>query len=197
MAFNLKTFTATIGRYGLASPNKFQVAIVGSDKLTHESLNLMCESVSIAGRSVQSIMDLRYGQRREIAYNAPVYNPITLSFLCTGEYREKDYFDRWNNSIVNSATGFDVAYYKDYIGSMTVTTLDKNGEKNEKTSYEIKYEEVYPKDITAIELNHSTTNATVKLTVTMNYSKWTTKSIPHDTKVFKPSSAQYDYEYNQ
>jgi len=179
MAFNLKTFTATIGRYGLASPNKFQVAIVGSDKLTHESLNLMCESVSIAGRSVQSIMDLRYGQRREIAYNAPVYNPITLSFLCTGEYREKDYFDRWNNSIVNSATGFDVAYYKDYIGSMTVTTLDKNGEKNEKTSYEIKYEEVYPKDITAIELNHSTTNATVKLTVTMNYSKWTTKSIPH------------------
>ena len=179
MAFNLKTFTATIGRYGLASPNKFQVAIVGSDKLTHESLNLMCESVSIAGRSVQSIMDLRYGQRREIAYNAPVYNPITLSFLCTEKYREKDYFDRWNNSIVNSATGFDVAYYKDYIGSMTVTTLDKNGEKNEKTSYEIKYEEVYPKDITAIELNHSTTNATVKLTVTMNYSKWTTKSIPH------------------
>jgi len=179
MAFNLKTFTATIGRYGLASPNKFQVAIVGSDKLTHESLNLMCESVSIAGRSVQSIMDLRYGQRREIAYNAPVYNPITLSFLCTGEYREKDYFDRWNNSIVNSATGFDVAYYKDYIGSMTVTTLDKNGEKDEDSSYEIKYEEVYPKDITAIELNHSTTNATVKLTVTMNYSKWTTKSIPH------------------
>jgi len=183
MAFNLKTFTATIGRYGLASPNKFQVAIVGSDKLTHESLNLMCESVSIAGRSVQSIMDLRYGQRREIAYNAPVYNPITLSFLCTGEYREKDYFDRWNNSIVNSATGFDVAYYKDYIGSMTVTTLDKNGKKDE-NSYEIKYEEIYPKDITAIELNHSTTNATVKLSVTMNYSKWTTKKIPHkaDTK---------------
>ena len=179
MAFNLKAFTGAIGKYGLASPNKFQVAIFSPAMEDNTDLNLMCESVSIAGRSVQSIMDLRYGLRREIAYNAPVYNPITLSFLCTGEYREKDYFDRWNNKIVNSATGFDVAYYKDYIGSMTVTTLDKNGKSHEK-SYEIKYEEVYPKDITAIELNHSTTNATVKLTVTMNYSKWTTKKIPHN-----------------
>ena len=177
--FNLDSFTGAIGKYGLASPNKFQVAIFGpGGESSGEDINLMCESASIAGRSVQSIMDLRYGLRREIAYNAPVYNPITLSFLCTGEYREKDYFDRWNNKIVNSATGFDVAYYKDYIGSMTVTTLDKNGKPN-KNSYEIKYEEVYPKDITAIELNHSTTNATVKLTVTMNYSKWTTKSIPY------------------
>ena len=61
---------------------------------------------------------------------------------------------------------------------MTVTTLDKDGKKYNK-SYVIKYEEVYTKDITAIELNHATTNATVKLTVTMNYSKWTTESIPH------------------
>ena len=179
MAFNLDGFTSTIGKYGLASPNKFEVAIFGpGGGSSEEEINLMCESVSIAGRSVQSIMDLRYGQRREIAYNAPVYAPVNLTFLCTEKYREKDYFDRWNNSIVNSANGFDVAYYNDYIGSMTVTTLDKNGKKYDKSSYVIKYEEVYPKDITAIELNHATTNATVKLTVTMNYSKWTTNTIP-------------------
>ena len=179
MAFNLDGFTGTIGKYGLASPNKFEVAIFGPGTISSgEEINLMCESVSIAGRNVQSIMELRYGQRREIAYNAPVYAPINLTFLCTEKYREKDYFDRWNNSIVNSANGFDVAYYNDYIGSMTVTTLDKDGKKYDK-SYVIKYEEVYPKEIAAIELNHTTTNATVKLTVTMNYSKWTTESIPH------------------
>ena len=179
MAFNLDGFTGTIGKYGLASPNKFEVAIFGPGKISSgNEINLMCESVSLAGRNVQSIMDLRYGQRREVVYNAPVYAPVNLTFLCTEKYREKDYFDRWNNSIVNSANGFDVAYYNDYIGSMTVTTLDKDGKKYNK-SYVIKYEEVYPKDITAIELNHATTNATVKLTVTMNYSKWTTESIPH------------------
>ena len=179
MVFNLDGFTGTIGKYGLASPNKFEVAIFGPGTISSgEEINLMCESVSIAGRNVQSIMDLRYGQRREIAYNAPVYAPVNLTFLCTEKYREKDYFDKWNNKIVNSANGFDVAYYNDYIGSMTVTTLDKDGKKYNK-SYVIKYEEVYPKDITAIELNHATTNATVKLTVTMNYSKWTTKSIPY------------------
>ena len=178
MAFNLDGFTGTIGKYGLASPNKFEVAIFGPGKISSgNEINLMCESVSLAGRNVQSIMDLRYGQRREVVYNAPVYAPVNLTFLCTEKYREKDYFDRWNNSIVNSANGFDVAYYNDYIGSMTVTTLDKDGKKYDK-SYVIKYEEVYPKDITAIELNHTTTNATVKLTVTMNYSKWTTNTIP-------------------
>ena len=103
MAFNLDGFTGTIGKYGLASPNKFEVAIFGPGKISSgNEINLMCESVSIAGRNVQSIMDLRYGQRREIAYNAPVYAPVNLTFLCTEKYREKDYFDRWKGNLLIS-----------------------------------------------------------------------------------------------
>ena len=38
----------------------------------NRQLDFMCEQVDIAGRSVQSIMNLEYGIRREIAYNGPL-----------------------------------------------------------------------------------------------------------------------------
>ena len=191
VGFNVNGFASNIAKYGLASPNKFKVtinskmAITGaraeSTSGTDIGIALMCESVSLAGRSIQSIMDLRYGQRREIAYNAPVYPPINLTFLCSEDYREKDFFDRWNNSIVNSSNGFDVAYYDNYTGSMEIETLTREGKSGglgRKSTYKMTYHEAYPKDVTAIELSHSTQNSTAKFTVTMNYSKWTTDSIP-------------------
>jgi len=181
VGFNIKGFASNIAKYGLASPNKFKVKITHTFKnLSKDTTEiiLMCESVSLAGRNVQSIMDLRYGQRREIAYNAPVYPPINLTFLCSENYREKDFFDKWNNNIVNSSTGFDVAYYDNYIGEMEVEALPRSGKTGPLPGYKMKYHEAYPKDITAVELSHSTQNSTAKFTVTMNYSKWTTDSIP-------------------
>ena len=181
VGFNVNGFASNIAKYGLASPNKFKVKINQTKAISTNELDisiaLMCESVSLAGRSIQSIMDLRYGQRREIAYNAPVYPPINLTFLCSEDYREKDFFDRWNNSIVNSSNGFDVAYYDNYTGSMEIETLTREG-KGSESGYKMTYHEAYPKDVTAIELSHSTQNSTAKFTVTMNYSKWTTDSIP-------------------
>ena len=188
VGFNVNGFASNIAKYGLASPNKFKVTINSKMALTGASADstsetnigiaLMCESVSLAGRNVQSIMDLRYGQRREIVYNAPVYPPINLTFLCSEDYREKDFFDRWNNSIVNSSNGFDVAYYDNYTGSMEIETLTREGTSGPLPTYKMTYHEAYPKDVTAIELSHSTQNSTAKFTVTMNYSKWTTDSIP-------------------
>ena len=35
------------------------------------------------------------------------------------------------------------------------------------------YQECYPKTISAVELNHNTTNATARLTVEIQYSWWT------------------------
>ena len=56
----------------------------------------MCESAVLAGRNVQILLDRQYGLNREVAYNGPTYNPITLSFLCTKDYTEKRILDRIN-----------------------------------------------------------------------------------------------------
>ena len=174
--FNVSGFTSTISEMGLASPNKFKVVIAFPDKIkqentTLENLSLMVETISFQGRGVQTILDLQYGLRREIAYNAPVYQPITLSFLCSSELKEKQLLDKWNNFIVpnNNGKGFDVAYYKDYVGTLIVHLLDKDGET---VKYSQKYIEAYPKTVNAIELNHSTTNSVARITADFQYAYW-------------------------
>ena len=175
--FNVSGFTSTIKTLGLANPNKFKVEITFPEKVkidnsTSRNLSLMCETVSIQGRGVQTMLDLQYGLRKEIAYNAPVYQPITLSFLCSKELKEKQLLDKWNNYIVphdNKGKGFDVAYYNHYTGTITVTLLDSDG-KTPKYSQE--YIEAYPKTVNAIELNHSTQNSVARVTADFQYAYW-------------------------
>ena len=172
---NVANFQGALGAYGLQSPNKFLVEIYFPPGImgdfgvkTDPYLNLYCESASIAGRSLLSTVDRQYGRNREVVYNAPTYPPITLSFYCSEKLREKQLFDRWNELIVDSTKGYDVAYYKDYVRTMKVKTLDRTGD----VSHTMIYHECYPKTISAVELNHNTTNATARLTVEMQYSYW-------------------------
>ena len=177
--FDVANFSSRIAASGLASPNKFEVVFTnipgarnGAADLTQ--LSLMCDQVSLAGRDVQAILDLQYGIRRQVVYNAPAYTPLSLSFLCTDGMKEKRILDAWNNRCVNVTKGFNVAYYNDYIGELDVFVLDRSGKKR---TYHMHYHEVYPKTVTAIELNHGTTNATLRVTAEIQYAFWTTNSI--------------------
>ena len=179
MPYNVDKFTAQIASRGLASPNKFQVeftsvpsrALVGGGST--EDLNLMCESAALAGRNVQSLLDRQYGLNREIAYNGPTYQPLNLSFLCSKDLIEKRILDRWNNICVDISKGYDVAYYQDYIGEMKVSALDTHGKK----TFTLTSKEVWPKTVTAIELNHSTQNTPVRVSAELSYAYWESDDI--------------------
>ena len=174
-------FKSRISSAGLASPNKFEIEFsklpsgLSSTFGNPRDIALMVESVSIAGRNVQSVLDITYGYRREVPYNAPTYNPINISILCSEGLKEKIFFDRWNSLIVPQSNGFDNAYYDSIIGTMKVKTLDRT--LSATNTYEITYNEVYPKTVNSIEMNHSTQNATVRLGVEMAYSYWTTNRL--------------------
>ena len=183
MSFSVTEFTGTIGKLGLASPNKFEVAIHFPIGQRDKDFDIMCETATIAGRSVQSMLDIQYGIRRDIAYGAPQYTPLSLTFLCTKDLNEKRLLDQWNNTIVNVSRGWDVAYYKDYIGSVVVSVFDRTGQNK---IYEVKYFEAYPKTISQIDLSHGTTNNTLRVTAEFAYAWWendeSKKTVP------KPSS---------
>ena len=175
--FSVASFSSQISSHGLASPNKFEVifsAIPGTDAHERKQLNLMCDQVSLAGRDVQAVLDLQYGIRRQVVYNAPAYTPLSVSFICTDNMEEKRILDVWNNRCVNTTKGFDVAYYDDYVGHLDVYVLDRSGKKR---TYHMHYHEVYPKTVTAIELNHGTTNAALRVTAEIQYAYWSTSDI--------------------
>ena len=175
--FTISEFAGKLSTFGLASPNKFKVQFdnipIG---INDRQLDFMCEQVDIAGRSVQSIMNLEYGIRREVAYNAPAYNPLNLTFICSGELKEKRLLDRWNNLIVDSTRGFDVAYYDDYAKncSLKVTSLAQDGVTE---NFSITYKEVYPKSVQSIQLNHSTQNTVLRVNAEMQYAYFETEDI--------------------
>jgi len=176
--FSVGNFSSKISGSGLASPNKFEVIFTHipgqNDRGAREQLSLMCDQCSLAGRDVQAVLDLQYGIRRQVVYNAPAYTPLSLSFICTDNMAEKRILDIWNNRCVSVNGGFNVAYYNDYIGELDVYVLDRSGKKR---TYHMHYHEVYPKTVTAVELNHGTTNATLRVTAEIQYAFWTTSDI--------------------
>ena len=186
--YDVGKFSSKIASSGLASPNKFEVVFTkipkeagGAAELTQ--LNLMCDQVSLAGRDVQAVLDLQYGIRRQVVYNAPAYTPLSLSFLCTDNMNEKRILDVWNNKCVSVTGGYHVEYYDKYIGELNVYVLDRSGKKR---TYHIHYHEVYPKTVTAVELNHGTTNAALRVTAEIQYAYWTTNSIRIDNQRNSP-----------
>ena len=177
--FSVGDFSSRIAKQGLASPNKFEVifsripiAVDGVDATTQ--LSLMCDQCSLAGRDVQAVLDLQYGVRRQVVYNAPSYTPLSLSFLCTDNMNEKRILDVWNNKCVDVYGGYHVEYYDNYVGHLDIYVLDRSGKKR---TYHMHYHEVYPKTVTAVELNHGTTNATLRVTAEIQYAFWTTSDI--------------------
>ena len=176
--YDVGKFSSKIAADGLASPNKFEVifrSIPGhSQSGDLNQMNLMCDQASLAGRDVQAILDLQYGIRRQVVYNAPAYTPLSLSWLCTDTMDEKRILDEWNDKCVSVAGGFNVEYYNNYIGELDIYVLDRSGKER---TYHMHYHEVYPKTVTAVELNHGTTNATMRVTAEIQYAFWTTNSI--------------------
>jgi hypothetical protein len=175
--FSVADFSSRIASNGLASPNKFEVifkSIPGQGANDLKQLNLMCDQCSLAGRDVQAVLDLQYGVRRQVVYNAPAYTPLSLSFICTDKMLEKTILDEWNDKCVPVNGGFNVEYYNNYIGELDVFVLDRSGKER---TYHMHYHEVYPKTVTAVELNHGTTNATLRVTAEIQYAFWTTNSI--------------------
>ena len=181
MAFQtIEKFKSKILTSGLASPNKFEVSITNAPIMRSfdgqiQDIAIMCESVSIAGRTVQSTLDTTYGYRREIQYNFPTYNPVTLTFLCSEGLKEKVFFDIWNDMIIPESWGFDNEYYDNIVGTMIVKTLNRTN--TDTNNYIITYNEVYPKTVSSVEFNHSTQNATLRVNVEMAYSYWTTNQL--------------------
>jgi hypothetical protein len=177
MTFNVENFTSVIASKGLASSNKFEVAISFPNSARPRDLELMCDTVSIAGKTILSTPEIHYGVRREVAYNAPTFDPLTLTFYCTEELSEKKLLDEWQNMIVqhsnpqNSNGGnFDIAYYDTYAkdAKIVVTKLDVSGEP----VYKHEYREVYPKIVSQVELSHATSSGPMKVSATFNYIYW-------------------------
>lgn len=169
---SLNKFTSAIS-HGLARKNRYRVVLSGrGPELAggfDPNIGLMCESIEFPGQNLQSAADdLRNGPPREpvSAYN---YASITASFICSENMQEKIWFEKWQSHIL-SQNSFEVGFYRDYVGEMTIHHLERAYPENPR--YTVQLFEVYPKNIAAQDMGYASNDAYQTVSVEFQFHRW-------------------------
>ena len=132
---------------------------------TVRATGLRCESISLPGRNMDSTPDTNiYGPEREIVTGYS-FGDINATFQCSSDMREKKYWETWQRLTYNPKT-FDIGYYKDYVGTVDIHTLDEQ----ERRRYGCRLVEAWPKSIGPQTLGYGDgTYQTVEITIAYRY----------------------------
>ena len=134
---------------------------------TVRATGLRCESISMPGRNMDSTPDTNiYGPEREIVTGYS-FGDINAVFQCSSDMREKKYWETWQRLTYNPKT-FDIGYYKDYVGTVDIHTLDEQ----EKRRYGVRLVEAWPKTIGPQQLAYNDNNTYQTVDITIAYRYW-------------------------
>ena len=184
MSFNINEFTAQIKKSGFAKLSDFEVEmpnIVGGVVIGlagEDNLKYRIASIDMPPRSI-TFSDYRdYG----VPYKIPTQSnfiDITMQVICSHDYREREYFLKWQDLIVGKhrklgtetfttssevKRQWDIAYYKDIVSDITIKNYSEDG----KTKYEIKLIDAFPGLVGNMTMSWSTSEFAV-FPVTINY----------------------------
>ena len=147
MSFGINEFLSHISKTGTAKQNLFQVRITpppfskpegSAGEVDARHLSFRVDNVEIPGRTMQTIpYNTDFGPLRKIPYN-PMYVDVTTSIIVSDDFRERIYFEHWQNQVIGASSshgdptsrsrgGFwTTGYYNDYVGNMVIDTFDEN-----------------------------------------------------------------------
>jgi hypothetical protein len=175
MAANISNFIGSFNTE-LARPNRFMVNIPAPIPLlpylaTSKLLSLRCETAQLPSRTFATA-DQKFGSNpiEKHAYHSN-YNESEMSFIVSGDMKEKIFFDMWMEYI-NPTRSFDFSYRNDYISTLTVTQYDLS----DKLTYSINLIDAFPVSVNQLDLDWSN-DGHHKLTVVFAYRYWLNNSI--------------------
>ena len=153
-------------------PSSVQLA----SSINTQTLAMTVESAELPGKTITTSESRLYGPIRKIPYNLGFID-TTFTFMCSDAFIvEKRFFDKWADHIINPNT-FDVEYHDSLVGNINLQLLDNHNE----VMYEVDYLEVFPINVSAMNLGFSQMNDYAKFSVTFSYRKWKAKDIEFNT----------------
>lgn len=179
MSFNVQNIVSSLNKQGVAKTSHFEVQLT-SPFGSGEERDMMyrADAAELPGRTITTVDGYKpgnYGPVTKIAYGQ-LYADATITFLLSEDMREKEYFEIWQNYMVNtgafdeSGTGrfsmskFNPNYYDNYVGSMIVRQYGGGGELRTIHTFN----EVMPTIIQPIQMNWND-DGMARLTVTFAY----------------------------
>jgi len=173
---NVSQFGAIIRKGDLARTNLFRAVVTkppklvdykwynGGNTVLEPELSFMIKNIQIPQKALGTIDVKRYGAIFKVA-NDVISDQVTCTIMCSQDYSEHKFFEGWMSAIYNKhgTVGWDqwgrgngtsttnhysMMYYDDYISSIYINTLDRQGAETSK----ITLKEAYPTNIGAIDM---------------------------------------------
>jgi hypothetical protein len=163
---------------GFARTNFFAVTFNGPASIGKPDpviVNALCESAQLPGRSISTFEHGMTGQTIKRPYGY-INDDVTLTFYVTNDFYIKKLWEQWLNSVINDVNK-KVGYRDNYAQDITISVLNLN--HNE--IHQVTLTKAYPITVNAIDLNNGSENELMKLSVTLTYEDYTTKSNNFET----------------
>lgn len=170
---NPSEFLSTIIKSkGFARPNLFSVEIFPPSGLSISNLELEqisenCLTTELPGKALDSQQNVDGGYLPTTLPFNMTYQPINMTFRCSGDLREKKFFEEWHKLIYNETSG-TLGWYDEYIGSVEISQLSRN----KSTLAKFHLYEVWPGPIAGVLVGHDSLDSISEIQITLNYRKY-------------------------
>lgn len=188
----LKSQVSAGGGFALANQYYVELPPIPGSSLSAKERNILCRATRIPGRQILTY-DRQIGlQNQKIAYGHATAE-IGLSFHVLNDYKTRDYFERWQNLIVDQNTQ-QIRYSDQYKFTVNIYQLKKgflplsyqqdfkifgiglnlNVEFSPKLNsvYGVQLEKAFPVTLNGIDLTDASEGQTVDLTLDLSYMNW-------------------------
>jgi hypothetical protein len=173
MAFKINEFRTNMAFDG-ARPNLFEVTMVAPIfNLSVDSFTFKCKSAQIPGETIGVVTVPYFGREVKFAGNR-TFADWTVTIINDEDFKIRKGFERWME-IINSHSdnirrgGYDGP--QSYVGQATVLQYKKTG--TSPTALRYNFKDIFPTDISAIDLDWGSNDTIEEFTVNFSYQYWT------------------------
>jgi hypothetical protein len=145
---------------------------IGGQELAR-NVGMMCRSVQMPSRDINSKDFITYGPRRQMPYAYNFEGKVQLSVYGDKYLRQRMFFETWQKMIFDLNT-HNMRYYDDYTGEVDILQLGSNKSENDRDriTYAVRLYECYPQTIGTYDYNYGSQNEVVNLPITLSFRNW-------------------------
>lgn len=179
---------------GFALPNQYMVELppIPGSNLSAAERNTLCRTTRLPGRQILTT-SRDVGLMKQNVAVGYAKDDITMSFHVLNDYKTKDYFDKWQELIIDQ-TNQQIRYANEYKRPVKIYQLQKgkafdiggasfsvfgigiNLDFDLRTSanviYGVELEGAFPITVNGIDLADGSTDQTIEVSISLSYKNW-------------------------
>jgi len=159
-------------------PGRQGVNSLGGQELAR-NVGMMCRSISMPSRDINTKDYITYGPRRQMPYAYSFEGKVELQIYGDKFLRQRMFFENWQKKIFDIQT-HNMNYYDSYVGSMDIMQLgqfDSKQDDDARVTYAVRLFEVYPQTIGSYDYTYGSENEQVIVPITLNFRTWANLTI--------------------